>query len=158
MAFKKLSRATRKKLSHPAIYITTSTSTLNMAFCQAVGMKELDDKVGIDLLYDEETDQFGIKVWKNKPEKGDVLAKYNASHQSQIYIKSMFKEVDVLITKPTTCTLEFNKDVNMWLFRIPEESRTSYGEAEEAGRTARTAIKKSKRREKNRRSKVLRKD
>lgn len=160
MAFKKLSGTARKKVLHPDIYITKTNATLNMAFCEAIGLTEVGSTLGIDVMYDDEFDpctEFALKVHKPKSEKGDILAKYNASHQSQIYIKTRLKQADRVITTSCHCKLEYNKKTKLWHFTIPETCTTSVKDSVEARREAKKAGKKVKRKGKKRKNKKRKK-
>lgn len=152
MAFKKLeARAGSVRLNVPAITIGKSMTTMNMAFCEKVGMENIGDCVGVSIFFDEDDDIFGIKVFEKDPTAGDKLAKYNKSRQAQIYLKTMLRQADYYPRKTMQIKVKWHKKHKMYLFKISEEHKGK-PEAEEA-KQVKVLNKKSKKREKNKRRK-----
>jgi len=149
MAFKKLeARAGSVRLNVPALTIGKSMTTMNMAFCEKVGMENVGDCVGVSVFHDEEKDRFGIKIFEN-PEDGDKLAKYNKSRQAQIYLKTMLRQAGYWPRHTIQIKVKYNKKFDMYLFKIDEEHK---GKPEE-DKDVKVLNKKSKKREKNKRRK-----
>jgi hypothetical protein len=158
MAFVKLSRKVRKKVLYPDLYITRTNATLNMAFCEAIGLTEVGGQAGLDLLHDEETGNFALKIYTKNPERGEILATYNASHQCQVYIKTMLRQADISIKEPCHCELKLDTESKLWVFSIPKESTESTKESETVKQEIRKTKNKIKRRDKTRKTKILKKD
>lgn len=158
MAFEKLSRSVRKKVLHPDLYITKTNATLNMAFCNAIGLTEVGTKAGLDMLYDKETGQFAFKIYVKKPERGEILATYNTSHQCQIYVKTMLRQADISIKEPCHCELNHDKESGLWIFSVPKENTESAAESQAVKREVGEIKRKIKRKEKSKKTKILKKD
>jgi len=152
MAFEQLhSQSGTQRLTIPALTIGKSMVTMNMAFCEAVGMKIVDDKRGLDLLYDTETNTFAIRIHKKLKKdgtpKGDKIITYNKSHQVQVYLKSMFKQRGYDVDKTIQIVVERDKKLKMWLFQIPEEFKNT------EGKKVKVLKNKAKKKQKNKRKK-----
>jgi len=149
MAFKKLeSRAGSTRLDVPALTIGKSMTTMNMKFCEAVGMENVGDTRGVSVFYDAEDDVFGIQIFENA-EDGDKLAKYNKSRQAQIYLKTMLRQAGYWPRRTIQVKVKFNKKHDMYLFSIDGEHKGKpTGDKE-----VKVLNKKSKKREKNKRRK-----
>jgi hypothetical protein len=124
-------------------------TTMNMAFCEKVGMENVGDSVGVSVFYDDDDDIFGIKIFDKDPTAGDKLAKYNKSRQAQIYLKTMLRQAGYYPRKTIQIKVKYNKKHKMYLFKIGEEHK---GKPEE-DKDVKILNKKSKRKEKNKRRK-----
>ncbi len=155
MAFKKLSKATRKKVPYPDLYITKTNATLNMAWCEAVGLTKVGNSLELDFLYDEEEDKFAFGIRKSG---GDLQAKYNASHQCQVYLKTYLRQADKEITEPVHCKLKYNKKTKLWIFELDKSCWKSYREVQEASRAIKKKKKKVKRKKVDKKKKIKKKD
>jgi hypothetical protein len=143
MAFKKLhAKSGSRKLDVPAITVAKSMCTLNKAFCEEIGLEVTGDLASMDLFYDEDTNKFGISIYKDS-DKGARPIKYNKSHQAQLYLRSMFKQEGYRILSSETIKVKWNKKHKMWLFELDDRHKIKEEEA-----TVKVLKNKRKRKEK----------
>lgn len=152
--FRKLEKkSARQKCDYPAIYVGKSNSTLNMAFCDKLGIKTVGEKFSFDLHYSENGDFFLIIPYtkdKNR-DKGNVAATYQKSHQAQCYIKSMLQNAGYYMTGGVQCKVKkFKQDkIKGWSFKVPKDFKKSKDEIREEARDLAKKKKKTKRKKKN---------
>jgi len=147
MGFKKVEKTSARasKMQVPAIHLSKTTSTFNLKFCTAVGLTVTGTKMGVDLMYDKEKSIFAFRVGLKKLSTFDTIVPFNKSHQCQIYLRGMLKQMGYAMLYTDPQPLEYDKEADLWIFSIPEKHRIDMQKVAES---------KSSKKEK---SKVLRK-
>ena len=112
--------------SEPCIVFAKSNCYFNRLFCNAVGIKNIGDKLSFGFISSALNEyKFGIKITKNGPN----YANYGKNRQLSCTVKTFLNQKGFIMSKSMTLRLEHvvKKGRAAWWFTLPKSIKSVKG-------------------------------